>query len=246
MIRRAAIILFLPATFLFALPLFARVVMVSGVASYNPSAGRSGWGLAHAADWTLNGAPVQIEVWGVPAPPSVALNALRADVRREGGMAAFLPGSGMAWGAYSLDDRLVRCLVLETDNGRASLAFLFVQTEEAFRRGRSAPAGVALPDGVPLPPGTRLRFTAANQVSGTFFALAESARTPAETRQAMADALARAGWSPIAGTADGSAGPLAFYVRSGALCAFSVKLSGHDGACMVTLIHRRLGPGDAP
>jgi hypothetical protein len=229
---------------LLAGPASARVFESLGRGPFLREGALPGWSRAYSADWTLNGAPAGVEVWSASESLDAALARLRAEAARQGAVAVFLPGSEMAWGALAAGGRLTRFLCTTSESGRQTVVFLFSQTESDFLRSREDGAAARLPDGLTPPPGARPVFTAANRDSGTAFAVYASPGSAQEARAYMAASLSGAGWAPAAGRAEGSTGGgLDLYLRGNALCGFSAKMSGHDGSCVVTVIHRRL-PGE--
>jgi hypothetical protein len=221
----------------------ARVFENLGRVAQPPAGSQPGWSLAYSARWTLNGSRAEVEVWSASEPLAAALDHLRAEASRQGDIAAFLPGSAMAWGAVGGHGRMARFLCKTSESGRQTLVFRFSQSEADFHRTVAGPAEGGLPDSLRAPPGARPVFTAANEDSGTTIAVFTADGTPGEACAFMAESLAGNGWSPALGKT-GSIGPMGFYLRRDALCGFSAKMSGHDGSCVVTVLHRRLKTGD--
>jgi hypothetical protein len=233
----AAVLVALPFT-----PAQARVFQSLGRAPYQPAGSHPAWTRAQASAWTFNGGHADVEVWSVEESVTAAVHRMREQARREGAIAVFLPGHDMAWGAVGHGGRMARILCTASESGRQTLVFVFSQTESDFRRSLAGPADRRLPGALPIPPGARLRFTAVNRDNGASFAVLTAGGSPAGITDYLASSLRNDGWTPAAGTA----GPLAVFLRPGALCAFNAKLSGTDGSVTVTMVYRRLDAGDAP
>ncbi len=239
-------LLLIPVLLLAALagPAQARVFESLGRASFQPGGDHPGWARAYAADWALNGAATKVEVWSASETLPAAIARMREEARRQGVIGVFLPGETLAWGAVSGGGRITRCLCTTSDSGRQTTVFLFSQADEDFRQTLGAPRPVALPDSIPAPPGATVLLSAANRDSGSTFAVFSAPGTAADSRQFLAGSLAAAGWKAAAGAGADPAGPMALYLKGAALCGFTAKMSGHDGSCVVTVMHRRLMAGD--
>jgi hypothetical protein len=151
----------------------------------------------------------------------------------------------MAWGAIAAGNRIARALCTTSESGRRTTVFLFWQSGANFRPAAPGPEAARLPDSIPEPPGAHPVFTAASAESGSTIAIFSAPGAAEEIRAFMASSLAGSGWTSAAGPNAGfAAGSLGFYVRPGALCAVSAKMSRHNGSCVVTVLHRRLKEGE--
>lgn len=205
-----------------------------------------GWSRAYAAPFVLNGGRADVEVWSAPESLSAALARLRDEAKRQGGIAAFFPGTAMAWGLSTGGGRVSRILLAEMEGGRQTLVFRFSQTEAVFRQTAAGLRNAALPDNLPVYPGARAEFIAVNEQSGVTFAVfTVPGAAVADARAYLARALEQAGWIPALGAAAAAYPGMGFYTRRNALCGWTAKLSGNGGDCVVTLLHRRLKTGES-
>lgn len=202
-----------------------------------------GWTRAHASTWTFNGGRTDVEVWNVSLPLGQTLERLRADAARQGDVSAFFPGTAMAWGVAGGGGRVTRFICNEMESGRQTLVFRFSQTDEDFKRSRAGPADVRLPESIPVMPGARAEFVATGS-EGATLAVFTVPGGETDARDFLARSLGQAGWTPALGAGTSPQDGLGFYIRGTSLCGFSAKMSRHDGACVVTVWHRRLNRGD--
>ncbi len=222
-------------------PADARVFEHLGGSARGPYNAFPGWARAYTAPLVVNGARTGVEVWSAPEPLAAVLARLREEARRTGGIAAFFPGATQAWGVSAGQGRVDRLLCTAMDSGRQTLVFRFSLPESAFAQARLPPA--VLPEEVPLVPGAKPDFIAANEESGTTLAVFTAPGTPADAAAFLGGALGQAGWAPALGAGSGQLGGMGFYLRRRSLCGFTAKMSGFDGSCVVTVLHRRLKTG---
>lgn len=203
-----------------------------------------GWSRTYESTWIINGAPAGVEIWSASESLDATLNRLREEARRQGDVASFFPGSTMAWGMTSGGGQVTRFLCNASDSGRQTLVFRFSQTEADFRRASGTVKDMTLPEDIPMVPGAKAEFIAAGGEAGSTLAVFTVPGSAADARTFLARALQQSGWTPALGPAASPDNGMGFYLRRSSLCGFTAKMSGHDGSCVVTVLHRRLKTGE--
>ena len=219
----------------------ARVFERLGVSARGPYDVFPGWARAYEAPLIINGARFGLEVWSAAESLAAVLNRLREEDRRTGRLTAFFPGATQAWGFSAGQGRVDRLLCTAMDGGRQTLVFRFSQPESEFERVRLPAAG--LPGDLPVVPGSKPEFCAINEESGTTLAVFTAPGTAAEASAFLGRSLEQAGWTSALGPGPNRLGQMGFYLRRNTLCGFTAKMSGQNGACVVTVLHRRLTTG---
>jgi hypothetical protein len=203
-----------------------------------------GWARAYSSAWVINGGRADVEVWSVSDTLGATLNRLREEAQRQGAIATFFPGSTMAWGVASGGGRVSRFLCNTMDSGRQTMVFRFSQTESAIRASAGGPKDMRLPEDIPAIPGAKAEFLAVGGEAGATLAVFTVPGSAPDARAFLGRALQQAGWTPALGQASSPDNGMGFYLRGSSLCGFTAKMSGHDGSCVVTVLHRRLKSGE--
>ncbi len=204
-----------------------------------------GWSQTYASPWVINGSRTDVEVWSISDSLSATLSRLRAEAKRQGDIASFFPGASLAWGVSSGHGQMTRFLCNALDGNRQTLVFRFSQSESDIKRSSGGPGALALPEGIPVMAGAKPEFVATSDESGTTLAIFTTPESAAQVRAFLDRALKQAGWLPALGPTAPPDSGLGFYLRGRSICGFTAKMSGHDGSCVVTVLHRRLKSGES-
>ena len=203
-----------------------------------------GWTRAYSETWTINGGRTDIEVWSASETLAATVDRLRSEAARRGDIAAFSPGDTLAWGVTEGGGRIVRFLCTAMESGRQTIVFRFSQTEADSRRSAAGRVDAKMPGDVPVPPGAKPEFVATSAESGTTLGVFTVDSSPADARNFLANSLQQAGWTPAAGPPAAFLNGTVFYIRGASICGYAIKMSGQNGSCVVTVLHRRLASGE--